>query len=146
MSLATAMYHSGRNPLKKVTYKSEKLYVPREYEQRRTQKALLRYHDEDNWDRLRTVLTDMGRDDLIGTADWQLVPAAEKKIGYKYVQKSKQIDIKANSETQTAATNTQANKPKSAGGKVIARAAATARKKSSGKSKSSTRKKSIKRS
>ena len=35
------------------------------------------------------VLKDMGRADLIGTADWQLVPAEEKKKGYRYVQKSK---------------------------------------------------------
>ncbi len=150
MSLATAMYHSGRNPLKKVTYKSEKLYVPREYEQRRSQKALLRYHDEDNWDRLRTVLTDMGRDDLIGTADWQLVPAAEKKNGYKYVQKSKHTEkgsvaAKASASSQPESQAAK-SKVKGAGGKVIARAAAaaSARKKSSPKK--STRKKSIKRS
>ncbi len=150
MSLATAMYHSGRNPLKKVTYKSEKLYVPREYEERRSQKALLRYHDEDNWDRLRTVLTDMGRDDLIGTADWQLVPAAEKKNGYKYVQKSKlteKANVAAKASTGSQPENqTGKSKVKGAGGKVIARAAAaaSARKKSSPKK--STRKKSIKRS
>ena len=78
MALATAMYHSGRNPLKKVSYKSEKLYVPRELEERRSQKSLLRYHDEDNWPRLREVLEKMGRGDLIGNAEWQLVPAEEK--------------------------------------------------------------------
>jgi len=150
MSLATAMYHSGRNPLRKMSYKSEKIYIPRELEQRRTQKALLRYHDEENWDRLRGVLKDMGRADLIGTADWQLVPAEEKKKGYRYVQKSKLKATPANDTKSKAAANNVnangqgANKAKTAGGKVIARAAATARKKSSGKK--STRKKSIKRS
>ncbi len=151
MSLATAMYHSGRNPLKKVTYKSEKLYVPRELEERRTQKALLRYHDEENWDRLRGVLTDMGRDDLIGTADWQLVPAAEKKKGFRYVQKSKLTGgVNAKQATAKNAADTAkaekgaAPKVRNSGGKVIARASANARKKSSAKK--STRKKSIKRS
>jgi uncharacterized radical SAM protein YgiQ len=147
MSLATAMYHSGRNPLKKVSYKSEKLYVPREYEQRRTQKALLRYHDEENWDRLRGVLSDMGREDLIGTADWQLVPAADKKKGYRYVQKSKvtpQNSKAAPEAAKSVAPEAGSKKAKTAAGKPIARAAATARKKSSAKK--STRKKSIKRS
>jgi uncharacterized radical SAM protein YgiQ len=147
MSLATAMYHSGRNPLKKVSYKSEKLYVPREYEQRRTQKALLRYHDEENWDRLRGVLSDMGREDLIGTADWQLVPAEDKKKGYRYVQKSKvtaQNTKAAQEVAKNVAPEAGSKKAKTAAGKPIARAAATARKKSS--SKKSTRKKSIKRS
>lgn len=142
MSLATAMYHSGRNPLKKVTYKSEKLYVPKEYEQRRSQKALLRYHDEENWDRLRGVLTDMGRADLIGTADWQLVPAADKKKGLRYVQKSK-ADSQVVKVAHLLAEPT-ANQAKTAAGKPIARAAAMARKKSGPKK--STRKKSIKRS
>jgi len=155
MSLATAMYHSGRNPLRKMSYKSEKIYIPREYEQRRTQKALLRYHDEENWDRLRGVLNDMGRTDLIGSADWQLVPAEEKKKGYRYVQKSKLKAVQPaatnpKSATANVAANNQsskkdgASKAKTTGGKVIARAAATARKKSSAKK--STRKKSIKRS
>jgi uncharacterized radical SAM protein YgiQ len=155
MSLATAMYHSNRNPLKKVTYKSEKLYVPREYEQRRTQKALLRYHDEDNWDRLREVLSNMGRSDLIGSAAWQLVPAPEKKRGYHFVQKAKSgqaasndkqnVQKKAANSASSSDQNSGANKAKTAGGKVIVRAAATARKKSASK-KVSSRKKSIKRS
>ena len=78
MALATAMYHSQRNPLKQVNYKSEKLYIPRDSEQRRVQKAFLRYHDEKNWPALREQLQEMGRADLIGSADWQLVPAQEK--------------------------------------------------------------------
>ena len=82
MALATAMYHSGRNPLKKVTYKSEKLNVCRQIEQRRLQKAFLRYHDEKNWPLLRSALKQMGREDMIGDAPHQLVPA-EKKAKFK---------------------------------------------------------------
>jgi len=78
MALATAMYHSGRNPLKKVTYKSEKVSVCRQIEQRRIQKAFLRYHDEKNWPLLRTTLKSMGREDMIGDAPHQLVPAEKK--------------------------------------------------------------------
>ncbi|MDO8270990.1 MAG: YgiQ family radical SAM protein [Gammaproteobacteria bacterium] len=78
MALATAMYHSGKNPLKKVTYKSERVSIVREIEQRRIQKAFLRYHDEKNWPLLRQALKDMGREDMIGDGPHQLVPAEKK--------------------------------------------------------------------
>jgi len=78
MALATAMYHSGRNPLKKLHYKSERLAIPKKLEQRRLQKAFLRYHDPANWPQLREALLRMGRADLIGTADHHLVPPEQK--------------------------------------------------------------------
>ncbi len=77
MALATAMYHSEKNPLKKVRYKSEKLFVPKELDQRRLQKAFLRYHDPQNWDVIRTALKDMNKTELIGDGENQLVPALE---------------------------------------------------------------------
>ena len=46
MALATAMYYSERNPLQKLRYKGDKLSVSKDIEQRRLQKAYLRYHDE----------------------------------------------------------------------------------------------------
>ena len=78
MALATAMYHSEHNPLKKLRYKNTKLEIPKELEQRRLQKAFLRYHDEANWPTLREALIRMGRQDLIGNGKNQLVPPAEK--------------------------------------------------------------------
>lgn len=78
MSLATAMYHSDKNPLKQVSYKSEKLYTPKNADQRKLQKALLRYHDQENWPLLRTKLTEMGYSALIGQSDHCLVPSEEK--------------------------------------------------------------------
>ncbi len=77
MSLATAMYFSGRNPLKKVSYKTDKLYTPKDYEQRRLQKAFLRYHDDKSWGFLRQALKQMNRADLIGNGAEQLIPAEE---------------------------------------------------------------------
>ena len=77
MALATAMYYSGKNPLKKVTYKSEKVSVVKQIEHRRVQKAFLRYHDEKNWPLLRLTLKEMGREDMIGDAPHQLVPAEQ---------------------------------------------------------------------
>lgn len=74
MALATAMYHSKRNPLKKLSYKSKKIFVANNIDQRRLQKAYLRYHDPKNWAYLRESLIDMNRADLIGNGPNQLIP------------------------------------------------------------------------
>ncbi len=78
MSLATAMYHSDKNPLKKVSYKSGKLYTPKTEDQRKIQKALLRYHDPVHWPLLRQKLPELGYAHLIGDSPNSLVPAKEK--------------------------------------------------------------------
>ncbi|RTZ71734.1 MAG: YgiQ family radical SAM protein [Gammaproteobacteria bacterium] len=74
MALATAMWHSGRNPLKKVTRNGERVFSPRGMKQRRLHKAFLRYHDPENWPLLRDALKRMGRADLIGNGKHHLVP------------------------------------------------------------------------
>ncbi|SFM12523.1 YgiQ family radical SAM protein [Halopseudomonas yangmingensis] len=75
MATATAMYHTGRNPLRKVTYKSEAVNTVKGERQRRLHKAFLRYHDPNNWPLLREALKAMGRADLIGNGKQQLIPA-----------------------------------------------------------------------
>jgi len=75
MATATAMYHSGKNPLRKVTYTSDEVAIPKGLRVRRLHKALLRYHDPENWPLLRDALRRMGRADLIGNGRRQLVPA-----------------------------------------------------------------------
>jgi uncharacterized radical SAM protein YgiQ len=74
MATATAMYHSGKNPLHKVTRTSEDVYTPKGTRQRRLHKAFLRYHDPNNWPLLREALRRMGRADLIGNGKQHLVP------------------------------------------------------------------------
>jgi len=74
MATATAMYHSGKNPLRKVTRDSEDVIIPKGLRVRRLHKALLRYHDAENWPLLRDALRRMGRRDLIGSGKHQLVP------------------------------------------------------------------------
>ncbi len=81
MALATAMYYSERNPLRKLSYKTEKMFVSKELKHRRLQKTFLRYHDEKGWDDLREALKRMGREDLIGDGPKALVPAIAKKFG-----------------------------------------------------------------
>ncbi|MBT00319.1 MAG: YgiQ family radical SAM protein [Oceanospirillaceae bacterium] len=79
MATATAMYHSGRNPLRRLSYKksSEKVETVKGERQRRLHKAFLRWHDPDNWPMLRAALTEMGRADLIGPGEHQLIPAEQ---------------------------------------------------------------------
>jgi uncharacterized radical SAM protein YgiQ len=76
MASATAMYHSGKNPLRKVRRAPgpDDVFVPKGMKVRRLHKAFLRYHDPANWPVLREALRRMGREDLIGNAPHQLVP------------------------------------------------------------------------
>ncbi len=75
MAMATAMYHSGKNPLRKVTDESEEVPIPRAGGVRRLHKAFIRYHDPNNWPMLREALKNMGRADLIGSGKNCLIPA-----------------------------------------------------------------------
>jgi hypothetical protein len=56
MATATAMFHTDKNPLKKVTYKSERVESVKDPGKRKLHKALLRYHDPNNWPLLRNAL------------------------------------------------------------------------------------------
>ena len=75
MATATAMYHSGKNPLKRITPSSEAVRIPKGLKVRRLHKAFLRYHDPNNWPMLREALRRMGRADLIGSGKQHLLPA-----------------------------------------------------------------------
>ncbi len=79
MASATAMWHSGKNPLRKVTRDGEDVIVPKGLKQRRLHKAFLRYHDPDNWPLLREALQKMGRSDLIGNGKKHLIPRFQPK-------------------------------------------------------------------
>jgi len=75
MATATAMYFSGKNPLRRISRDSEEVFIPRGLKIRRLHKAFLRYHDAENWPLLRNALKRMGRADLIGNGKKQLIPA-----------------------------------------------------------------------
>ncbi|HET9391595.1 MAG TPA: YgiQ family radical SAM protein [Steroidobacteraceae bacterium] len=79
MATATAMYHSGRNPLRRITRTGEEVRVPKGLRIRRLHKAFLRYHDANNWPVLREALRRMGRADLIGNGRHQLVPGFQPR-------------------------------------------------------------------
>ena len=74
MATATAMYHSNKNPLRRITRDSETVDIVRGDKRRRLHKAFLRYHDATNWPLLREALKAMGRADLIGNGKHHLIP------------------------------------------------------------------------
>ncbi|MES9939267.1 MAG: YgiQ family radical SAM protein [Candidatus Thiodiazotropha sp. 6PLUC2] len=75
LAIASAMYHTGRNPLQKIAPNKGKVSVVKGLKQRRLHKAFLRYHDPKNWPLLRDALASMGRSDLIGNGKKHLVPS-----------------------------------------------------------------------
>lgn len=75
MAMATAMYHSGKNPLRKVTADSDDVPIPKAGNVRKLHKAFIRYHDPNNWPMLREALIKLGREDLIGNGKQHLIPA-----------------------------------------------------------------------
>jgi uncharacterized radical SAM protein YgiQ len=76
MALATTMYHTELNPLRRVLGgRGRRVEVVRQGRTRRLHKAFLRWHDPDNWPLLREALAAMGRADLIGNGKQHLVPA-----------------------------------------------------------------------
>ncbi len=75
MATATAMYHTERNPLRKISRRGgDRVSTAKGARQRRLHKAFLRYHDANNWPMLREALQRMGRADLIGNGKRHLVP------------------------------------------------------------------------
>lgn len=86
MAMATAMYHSGKNPLRKVTADSEHVPIAKTGTLRKLHKAFIRYHDPQNWPMLREALKKMGRADLIGNGKKHLVPAYQPAVLPQIVQ------------------------------------------------------------
>jgi uncharacterized radical SAM protein YgiQ len=77
LAMATAMYHTRKNPLRKIARDSETVETPRTAKIRRFHKALLRYHDPANWETLREGLRRIGRAELIGNGPQHLVPRSD---------------------------------------------------------------------
>lgn len=110
MASATAMYHSGKNPLRKVTYKSEGVAIVKSEEQRRLHKAFLRYHDPKGWPMLREALQSMGRADLIGSGKHQLIPAHQPATeGYQSARRKNSTPVGSKKAGQGGQILTQHN-------------------------------------
>ena len=74
MSMATSMYHSGRDP-----FTGAPVYTAKSLRDKRMQKALLLYWDPAHHDLAREALKKAGRHDLIGSHAKALIPPARGK-------------------------------------------------------------------
>jgi uncharacterized radical SAM protein YgiQ len=99
MATATAMYHSGRNTLRRVrrtvSDADEQVDIVRGDKRRRLHKAFLRYHDPNNWPLLREALKAMGRADLIGNGRQHLIPTFQPlgDGGYQSARKKNSTEV-----------------------------------------------------
>ena len=103
MATATAMYHTSKNPLRKITRNSETVDIVRGERRRRLHKAFLRYHDANNWPLLRDALKAMGRADLIGNGKFHLIPSfqpAGTAEGYQSARRKNSTPVKGRILTQ----------------------------------------------
>lgn len=115
MASATAMYHTSKNPLRKVTRDSETVDIVRGEKRRRLHKAFLRYHDANNWPLLRDALKRMGRSDLIGNGKHHLIPSYQPKTDgtYQSARRKNSTDTPGTSPAVRARLSTKAvNNPR----------------------------------
>ncbi|MEK8030243.1 YgiQ family radical SAM protein [Ideonella sp. DXS29W] len=112
MATATAMYHSGRNPLKGIHRDpkrgGETVDIVRGERRRRLHKAFLRYHDPNNWPLLREALKDMGRADLIGNGKHHLIPTWQPATDGSYQSARRTNSTPAPSAKKGVATKSTA--------------------------------------
>jgi radical SAM superfamily enzyme YgiQ (UPF0313 family) len=94
MSIATAMYHSGKDTLHEVSRTAEDMPIFKSIKQRRLHKAFLRYHETENWPLLRDTLNAMGRNDLIGNGKHHLIPSHQPQGTVESSGKIKQFKTK----------------------------------------------------
>lgn len=117
MATATAMYHTGRNPLRGVRRElqsdEEAVDVVRGDKRRRLHKAFLRYHDASNWPLLREALKAMGRSDLIGNGKHHLIPTWQPLAddGYQSVRKKSSLASDATVTSHTAQPAAKSQQP-----------------------------------
>ncbi len=114
MATATAMYHSTRNPLRKITRDSEKVDVVKGDKRRRLHKAFLRYHDSNNWPLLREALKAMGRADLIGNGKHHLIPNWQPlaEDGYKSARRKNSTGVGAKLSVSLSTSPKRLGQPK----------------------------------
>lgn len=120
MSIATAMYHSGKDTLYKVSRLAKDIDIPKSFKQRRLHKAFLRYHDPKNWPLLRLALKDMGRSELIGNGKQHLIPTFQPNgtidASEKYQRfKTKHTGLDSNRSGKKSQPSTHKNKSRRSG-------------------------------
>ncbi|MBP2630905.1 MAG: protein ygiQ, partial [Firmicutes bacterium] len=95
-SLSTCMYYTGINPLT-----NEQVYVARDIEEKRMQRALLQYRDPKNYTLVYRALIKAGRDDLIGYGPKCLIRPPKGQNLNNFANKQIKSNIKIASEKNT---------------------------------------------
>lgn len=111
MALATTMYHTRKNPLKKISADSEIVETARAGKIRKFHKALLRYHAPENWEILREGLLRMGRGDLIGNGPRHLISSRAPLIPVELATERAPSKNQPSGKRLPPKMNTYGNKP-----------------------------------
>ncbi len=110
-SISTCMYYTGINPLT-----MERVYVPKTYEEKQLQRALLQYRREENYELVKKALLKAGRADLIGFGEKCLIkPKGEKKNGNNSERKGNLRKGKSKAYRKDRGTEGKRNTPRSGG-------------------------------
>jgi len=108
---ATTLYHTEINSLRNVKRNSESVAIPKGTIQRRLHKAILRYHDPDNWPIIREALVKMGLDKtLIGSKATCLVPKETRAEVLNRNAKKSKMTLKGKKATSNNANKQSPNK------------------------------------
>lgn len=82
-TMSTCMFYTGLDPRT-----MEKVYVPKSYEEKKMQRALLQYRKPENYEIVKKALLKAGREDLIGFDKHCLIPPRQIKGGKQNVSKN----------------------------------------------------------
>ena len=94
---STVMYYTGIDP-----FTGKSVYVAKDYEEKRMQRALLQWNRKENYELVRTALEKCGRTDLIGFTKECLVPPLNKTAVKRDIRVSnpkKSVSAKKNIKT-----------------------------------------------
>ncbi len=106
-SLSTCMYYTGIDPRT-----MEPVYVPKTWEEKQMQRALLQYRRPENYQLVFKALTQAGRKDLIGNGEKCLIPdkrKGEKKYGKIAERKGGIRKSQGRTETRGGSTDRRRN-------------------------------------
>ncbi|MCY6369547.1 YgiQ family radical SAM protein [Clostridium ganghwense] len=96
-SLSTTMYYTGINPIT-----GEKVYVPKTFEEKSMQRALLQFNKPENYNLVKKALIKAHREDLIGSGKNCLIPSFPSKGKAK---KTKNKNSKLNTQNKPNTKN-----------------------------------------
>jgi uncharacterized radical SAM protein YgiQ len=119
MATATTMYHTLKNPLRKVSRHSETVDIVKGEKRRRLHKAFLRYHDPNNWPLLREALKSMGRADLIGNGKQHLIPTYQPKGTEGEYQSARKKNSTVAGDSQKRATGSRPSNTQPRKGQIL---------------------------